>query len=427
MVKWKTVSKLCTIITAIASLFVIMDYCDNKEINIFDFLEDGENEITTDSTLTDSILDSKKEFKFEEVELIYLNSIRENIYSNSNNVVCYQFSNPNDEINVSFTLMGEWFHYLLGNQYKLINDSYNEWLPYNEIFKIRYNWYFIENYSKVRYKIGLKNDKILEKNIIYDLVNDHEFDDYLTQEDDSITWNDEMIRELVSEKAICNKNDEEQVNLVISFVRNHMSPPFSTKKKLDYQEKEINSIDSWKEKEGTSSEYSFIFTSFLRSIGIPAKVEKNNFYPYDYYVKVYIQNKGWLPIDIYDENKNLGDYFNFVGKLKKDIEYKDIYLPEISDYVLFENIIITRPSYGGIDISYNLKNNFGKEIKSFCIKADYIFYSEGSKEVYRKITYLFPGEDLEENGTLHKSLYFEFTEDFDSMKIELSEFDSFCE
>ncbi len=363
-------------------------------------------------------------FNSSQISITFLPSNIENKYSNSNNLVCYVFNNPNNKTNDNFTLLGEWFL----DDGKLPSATYyNETLDYNDTFGTpRFNWYPVGNYSKVKFRVVLSRDKepLVDETINYSLTKNVSFDTYLSNEN-NITWDNQLIKELIKGAELCGKDEEEQVRAVLSFVRNKMNPPLKTDEIIYYDQNQLSSEKSWNEKRGTSSEYSYVFTSFLRAIGIPAKIETNRFEDYDYYhVKVYVSNKGWLPVDVFNKSKKIGDCF-LLEKFSKDREYKDVCVPILSDYVVFDKISTHTPTWA-TKIDYGIKNVYFKQLQSYCIKVNITFFGKNETAIFYKNTYLL-NNDINKASTLPSDFFIENKLDFESIKIELDQFSKSCE
>lgn len=418
---WGFVTKIVLIITLLGFFFGIN--------HIGDFFPSID--ILSSNSILKIYLPPKNPFDFSQVSLDGLIPFRENLYSHSNNIVCYKFNNPNDKIDSSFILHNEWF---LDNQ-KIPNNLTTK-LNYDEIFRLtRYDWSLVGDNSTVRFRTGLEfNKKPLFGEIEYDLIKNEELIDYLKKEEGKIVWDHDLIKELINGTSLCGLSDELQTNITLSFVRENMNLPLETIKKIEYDNRTESSEISWNEKIGTSSEYSYVFVSLLRSIGIPSKIETTKFEDYDYYyVKVYLKDKGWVPIDVYDngdESKKLGEYF-VLDKFKKDVDYKDIIIPELSDYVVFDTVLTYRRDDGKPHLSYTITNKFGKDMESFCIKVFIDYYDTENNLLYsnEEYKYLLHFEGLKQNETGFKEEGFygvDFNEDFDYMTIRLKEFSDSC-
>lgn len=410
----KAIFWLAALFSIIVGLFVIYDHRVDI-VNFFDGFSVDSRSALPDSTHTKSSL---KPFEIKEVALNYLKPLRDNMYANSINIMCYSFTNPNGKINSSFDLIGEWFF----DGSKSPDAQYNDLLPYDETFGvIRYTWDFVGNYSSVRYRLGLAlNNTPLINETNYDLITDVNVTPYLEKEaDGSVTWDDDVLRELIKENVLCGKSDEEQTKMILQFVREKMNPPLRTEEESGYNSGNLGFAEAWSSKVGTSSEYSVVFASFLRAVGIPAKIEVNQFEDYGYYyVKVYIQDKGWLPVDVYNPEKGAGEYFILKGGLKKDVLYKDVVIPGLSDYVYFDSIIANSPWEPSDDVDYTIRNIYDKPLKSFCITASFTYLDGNHTTIFSKDTYLLGSSGLDKDTVLSSSVYTFNHLDFDTLEIK---------
>lgn len=375
------------------------------------------------ASATTPIIAPQPPFDSSNISVQFLPQTIENKYSNSNNVLCYHFDNPSGRTNSNFTLIYEWFV----DDAKSPNYTYSQNLSYEDVFeRTRLNWYSVENYSKVRFRVGLSLDKkiLAEADINYGLTKDASLDKYLGKEE-NITWNDSTIKELINGTNLCGKNDEEQIKGILSFVRNNMNPPLETDKKIYYDQNQVSSEKSWNEKIGTSSEYSYVFAAFLRAMGIPAKIETTKLEDYAYYyVNAYIQGKGRWRIDVFQENKEIKDC-SILEKIDKEVEYKDVCISNLSDYIIFDRLVAHK-LVGGSRIEYTARNVYAKPLTTSCIKVNITYFDKNGSVVFSETDLLLNNRidttPISSHLTYAKDLNF----DFESVKIELDEFRKFC-
>jgi len=333
-------------------------------------------------------------FDFSQTKIIELKPIKQNMYSNSNNIICYRFENPTSEIDKNFTLIGEWF---MDNSIEPIKPEYEITLNYEEIInKSRLNWLFINNSNNIKFRTALKIDlKPISKEVNYNLISNKELEDYL-KKDGIISWNDGIIREFIQQTSICSKsNDEELAKELMEFVRFYMSPPAKTEDEIYYDNAILDSIEAWNNKTGTSSEYSVVYAMLLRSIGIPARILSNSNGNFDYYfVEAYLNNMEWVPIDIYNNGKSVGDLFE-----KEILELrKNYYYITIKDLENIEFISLsTEIQYNSwISLRGIIKSNSNQKIEY--LKVNVSLLDENYQIISSDWTFLIGSEGLEPNN-----------------------------
>jgi len=333
-------------------------------------------------------------FDFSKTTVIGLKPIKQNMYSNSNNIICYGFENPTAEIDENFTLIGEWF---TDNFIEPIEPEYEITLNYNKIInQERLNWLFINNSNKIRFRIVLNRGiKPIFKEINYNLINKEELINYL-KEDDLISWDDNVIREFINNTHICSKtNDEELAKELMNFVRDYMNPPAKTEDEIYYNNVTLNSMEAWNKKVGTSSEYSVVYAMLARFVGVPSRIlfnpDKNKDY---YFVEVYLNDTDWIPMDIYNKSKNLKEYFK-VEKFEINKNYHSIEIEGFTDL----NFISLTPkgiSDNWLLINGIVKSNSNETIKSYNIEVNITLLDKDSNSIYSDKRYLLSGkEDLD--------------------------------
>jgi len=333
-------------------------------------------------------------FDFSKTTIVGPKPIKQSMYANSNNIVCYSFKNPTNEINENFTLIGEWF---VDDSSEPIKPEYEAILNYSGIFdRGRLNWLFVNDSNKVKFRAALKLDlKPISQEIGYELINKKELKDSLNK-DETISWNDNIIKEFIKETAICSKtNDEELAKELMDFVRSYMSPPAKTEDKIYYDNITLSSIEAWNNKIGTSSEYSVVYAMLLRSIGIPSKVLFNPHNNYNYhFVEVYLNNEEWIPVDIYDNNKSVGDLFEKeMLELRKNYHY--IFIKGLEN-IEFISLNTDTPYDMWISLKGTIKSNSDREIKY--LKVNITLLDENSQLVYSDWGYLIGYEGLNPNN-----------------------------
>lgn len=388
---------------------------------------------TGSSQNSNTILDlSKPDFQFGDVKLNYLNTTKPFFYNGSTNLICYSFYNPNNRSEENFTLIGEWF--IQNNQTPYY--EYKENLSYNDIFNTsRLNWIVIssdsENKDNVRFRVALGQDvKSLSNEIDYEIKFNNSLLPYLENENSGlITWDNQIVKDFVSQTNICSYSSEENlIRTILKTTQNFMNKPAETKEILKYDEELVDSKDSWKNKIGTSSEYSAVFAMLLRISGIPSKLEINYLDGEEYYYVEYYSDKGeWRPVDVYGDYGNFGNCFN-INVLKKDQTSKDVCVESLKQYISFQEIT---PSdfLGWPEIKGVIKNVYDSDLKSYCIKVDLTFYDELGNEIYlEKGKYLSPDEKdyLEKGGSANFKLLVTEDLDYDKVEIKLNEFSQTC-
>ncbi|RLG15569.1 hypothetical protein DRN69_02805 [Candidatus Pacearchaeota archaeon] len=347
-------------------------------------------------TLQNDTTDNQKiqPFDFSKTKIIGPKPIKENMYSGSNNLICYSFQNPTASVDSNFTLIAEWF---LDNSLEPLEPEYEVILNYSEIINHgRLNWVFINNSQKVKFRTALKKDlKPISKEINYNLIDNEGIRDYL-KKDEIVFWDDNIIREFIKETAICSKtNDEELAKELMGFVRSYMNPPAKTEDKIYYDNVTLNSLESWNNRIGTSSEYSVVYAMLLRSIGIPTKILSNPNDNFDYYfVEAYLNDAEWVPIDIYDEDKSVGDLFKKeILELRKN--YYHITIKGLEN-IEFISLSTETPYNSWVSLRGTIKSHSDQKIEY--LKVNITLLDDNYQLVHSDWTFLIDSEGLNPNN-----------------------------
>lgn len=333
-------------------------------------------------------------FDFSKTTIVGPKPIKQIMYTNSNNIICYGFQNPTAEIDENFTLVGEWF---MDNFLEPIEPEYEIILNYsNVINQGRLNWLFINDSNKVKFRTALKIDiKPISKEVNYNLVNNKELYDYL-KKDDVVSWDDNVISEFIKQTPMCSKNsDEELAKELMLFVRSYMNPPAKTEDEIYYNNITLNSMDAWSGKIGTSSEYSVVYTMLLRSVGIPSKVLLNPDDNFDYYfVEAYLNNTEWVPIDIYSSDKSIGDLFEKeILELGENYHYIQIKGLENIEFI---SLNTETPYNSWISSKGIIRSNSYQKIEY--LKINISLLDENYQTIHNDWRYLIGSEGLEPNN-----------------------------
>ena len=136
----------------------------------------------------------------------------------------------------------------------------------------------------------------------FNVISNEELLKYLVQ-DEYITW-DQTVYDWIINNSFCKfrelNSEEEQAKLLFDLIWEKMAIPGRTKLLDDYNNKIEQSLESFNVELGTSSEFSFVYTMFLRAFGIPAKYEKIDKDGIDYYSVYYFSGKERINVDVYN-------------------------------------------------------------------------------------------------------------------------------
>lgn len=420
----KGISKLAATayIIAILSFFGITTFWQLFPFNIT-------QEDNLGITQTTSVNIQKPPFDFSKVSIVKLVPIRNFSYNGSNNIVCYFFNNPTNNISENFTLIGEWF--IDTNEEP--EDSYKQDVNYDDLFRNgRLNWYFIssnsENANNVRFRLALRqNVSSISNETTYPLKFDESLLPYLRNENEgSIKWDNSVISEFIKKVSICDSADDKTLaQRILDFTRNWMNQLAETSEIIHYDNETLDSMSAWYGRVGTSSEYSVVYAMLLRIVGIPAKLEINNFDDETYYyVKYYSENKGWVPVDVYGKY-NLEEGCLSTDSIKKGVNLTDICIPSLKNYVEFREIEALEV-YGIYYLKGIMVNKFNKSLDSYCIKVNINFYDSNDNKLYNETDYLSSLKVLEVNKEANFDIFIPYKGDYDYLKIELDSFNELC-
>lgn len=218
----------------------------------------------------------------------------------------------------SYTLTGEWFNSnTTFDATTVIRDIYSrQTFTLNEnLLWSHYQWgwfYPSEDVKHIGFQAIFKGEDgiDIQKNISFEVIHNLDLTQYLTN--DSIVQFDENITDFALDYIFISNttSDYSQAELLLDVTRQHIDIPKEVNQRLDYDESEIDAKTVFYKKEGTASEFNALYILFLRSVGIPAKIEyierdgKN--YPY---TSVYIKDREWINVDVYNKSIIFGDCF----------------------------------------------------------------------------------------------------------------------
>ncbi len=214
-----------------------------------------------------------------------------------------------------YTLTGEWF------------NSSSIYDPSTLIFKephaghfsipqrgstVYYHWASIfKNIEEIGFLGTLKdsNKQVFQEKVTIQVIDEGDLIQFLNE--DEIIKFDKNSTAFVLDRIEENiTTDLSQAKLLLNESRNFLTIPKEISRKLYFNENEVNANITFYDKEGTESEFNSLYVMFLRSIGIPARmkymIKDDVEYPY---TEVYINEKGWIPVDVYDTSHNFGECF----------------------------------------------------------------------------------------------------------------------
>ncbi len=245
---------------------------------------------------------------FKGIKIINITPIRNNFYSGQEIVLIYDIFSS-DLYNITYT--NEWYDSegFLANRTRTFND-----IIVHKAHNPRYAWNSFsiksgeENFT-FKTIIRYSNNKYNESGFNFTIYRNKNFTRYLIQ-DKNIRWNDTIVEwllrglgssDLISYK---DKNDEEKATKLLDITRSIMVNPPEMEKILYYEEHYINSLGSFEKREGRSFEFSAVYTMFLRIIGIPSEPYKSSIDENYYCVRLYLEGKGWVSVDVLNTSKN---------------------------------------------------------------------------------------------------------------------------
>lgn len=234
-----------------------------------------------------------------------LKAIRNFFYDGGQKVVKVNVVSPSNQ---NYTFTGEWFNsgtkfdestFINFNEEKVNimkngNKSYYYWIPTT----------LPSDLSEMGFKSSIRtpSNEIYQKDIAISIVKDNELIPYLIQNSKIIFDRNSTVSAL---DRLRNSNDEKaQAEILLNYTREIILIPKEINRVKYYNEKDINSIESFYAREGTESEFNNVYVMFLRSIGIPARINSSEGKTFS---EVYIFGEGWNQVDVYNPDKKFGE------------------------------------------------------------------------------------------------------------------------
>jgi hypothetical protein len=288
----------CLIAIALVAIFAV----------ILNFDSQGLQSKAPDSNLTPQINDSDSvsapKFSFLAAP------IRESFYLGGRAVIATTIVSNKTQ---NYYLSGEWLAYdnILNHTLPIPESKYNAtfYLEKGRL-AMQYRWKSIfENSSGVIFTANLTDDsgKIYPQNVSISLIKNDDVLPYLT-ENPIIRSNDTMTIFALLNIRAANSDGSSQAASLLEAARKYLSRPKEENMTEYFEKNDVDSLEVFEKREGTSSEYSAFYAALLRSMGIPAKVmkcgEANGTY---YYAEAFIDKRGWINVDVYDAEKRFGD------------------------------------------------------------------------------------------------------------------------
>lgn len=297
---------LAAIVGILAATVVILDYIG---VGFTDFIPDRVTDDDNDEINDDPIKPESYPFDINKLGISLIKPIRSNFYSGSLAMILYEINYPYpvDKDNVTLlSLNVEWF--INGD------DLPSEWsgnLSAEKGSQCWYSWWPLktnQNIGEYKARVLVEKDKEWhDVETSFNVISNEELLKYLAQ-DEYIAWDQNVYHWIINNSSCKFKeldSEEEQAKLLFDLVWKNMKIPGRTKLLDDYNKNVEQSLKSFNDELGTSSEFSFVYTMFLRAFGIPAKYEKIDKDGIDYYSVYYFSGQEWIHVDVYNP-----DFFN---------------------------------------------------------------------------------------------------------------------
>lgn len=214
----------------------------------------------------------------------------------------------------TYKLTAEWYNSSNISQLTYVrNSSFSDELnltPFLVKSYFHWNGVHTQNSSEVGFRLVLrKGTEYFERFAVMNLTVNDSLLPFLW-DDHRINTSNKVITMKAIETSIASGSEElPQSMALLNLTRSVIAVPPEYESLLYYDSTEVDSITAFNKGEGTSSEYSDIYVTLLRSVGIPARTlsHLNENGLYYYYAEVFIDGLGWLPVDVMNYSSNLGD------------------------------------------------------------------------------------------------------------------------
>jgi len=196
---------------------------------------------------------------------------------------------------------------------------------YNAITKIVENqllsWFFWNTFSSgagdtesIKAIVRYENQKIKDANSIEAQIifeNRPELVAYLNP-DENIIWDNNIMSFFVNKLyqnnlLIPETPDYNRASFLLNLTREYIYSPPEAALRTQYDSTELDSLEAFKLKEGTNSEFNFVFVMANRAIGIPARIIEAQT-AREYCSQVYLEESGWVTVDVFDKEQEFAEY-----------------------------------------------------------------------------------------------------------------------
>lgn len=217
-----------------------------------------------------------------------------------------------------YIITGEWFNSstdfdsstLIRNFSIEKSVNIEERRPWNYYYWAYFN--LPDNANTIGFMVTIRghDNSFYQKNTSFEIIKRPDLIPFLS-EDDNIKFDNNSTGFALDNVIISNAiNESSQAETLLQIVRNYLIIPKEINKKVFYDEHDVDSNTTFYAKEGTFSEFNSLYIMFLRSLGIPAKMEFTNIGGVKYpYTSVYINSTGWIAVDVYNINHKFGECF----------------------------------------------------------------------------------------------------------------------
>jgi hypothetical protein len=210
-----------------------------------------------------------------------------------------------------YKLTGEWFTSATAlNKDTLIGSFENNLIIPDQAIQSYYHWspiHVSEDISEGMYLGTLRDSKKnnFQKEVKLSIIKDKELTPFLGFSE-GIDFDKNVTSFVIDKIQSVNmpKDEEAQAKILLNATRDLLIIPPEVNKRIYFDENNISSLEAFYSNEGTISEFNYVYVMFLRSIGIPAKISYTDNY---FYSEVYIYEKGWVPVDVYNTTKTFGE------------------------------------------------------------------------------------------------------------------------